>query len=273
LGLFHENIETPLVFIETSLVDRLANQVEPLLNCSVEWHDSQQPTHAIFYAIVSTQPLALSGLELGKTLIYAVASALSGQKQSSSSPTTQRSTQDYIDTLDLSKLGKFPNYGIFWLFLITHISSSILAILSTLSPMPLFKSWTKLVDKPDEARLKHLSHSYLLRAKRLSSHFAFDPVQHFHLGNGARIESINLNADLSGKLSHTLTLFFYIYSQQYCIMTILENGMSSSFGVMVNYRYILSDIQSNSFNYFQNGQIDVCQEKISNINRTPNAKL
>lgn len=57
-GLFHHHERFPLVFIETSLVDRLAKRIEPLLQCDADWHDSNKraPTHAIFYAIIATQP-------------------------------------------------------------------------------------------------------------------------------------------------------------------------------------------------------------------------
>ncbi|MEM7045216.1 MAG: malonyl-CoA decarboxylase family protein, partial [Pseudomonadota bacterium] len=46
-----------------------------------------------------------------------------------------------------------------------------------------------------------------------------DPVARFHLGNGARLEQVNLGADLS------------------------ERGQSNAWGVMVNYLYDLGDIE------------------------------
>jgi malonyl-CoA decarboxylase len=61
---------------------------------------------------------------------------------------------------------------------------------------------------------------YLLRAKG-GDGTALDPVARFHLGNGARLERINFLADRSPK------------------------GMQESWGVMVNYRYELGDIEKN----------------------------
>ncbi len=58
-----------------------------------------------------------------------------------------------------------------------------------------------------------------------------DPVARFHLGNGARLERINPMADLS------------------------EKGTAQSYGVMVNYRYILDDIEKNHEAYAGAGEI------------------
>ena len=50
-----------------------------------------------------------------------------------------------------------------------------------------------------------------------------DSVARFHLGNGARLEAIHANADLSA------------------------NGLKQSYGVMVNYVYDLAEIEANHF--------------------------
>jgi len=49
---------------------------------------------------------------------------------------------------------------------------------------------------------------------------------------------------------------------------IIENGKKQSFGVMVNYRYVPSDLSSNSFNYLQNGIVAKSPEL-----QKPRAKL
>ena len=53
----------------------------------------------------------------------------------------------------------------------------------------------------------------------------------FHLGNGARLERINLMADLSPK------------------------GIAQSAGIMVNYQYVLSDIEKNHEVYAEAGEV------------------
>ena len=60
---------------------------------------------------------------------------------------------------------------------------------------------------------------------------ALDPVARFHLGNGASIERINWEGDLS------------------------ERGLAQSAGMMVNYRYAPDDIVDNHEAYAGRGEI------------------
>ena len=70
---------------------------------------------------------------------------------------------------------------------------------------------------------------YLLNEKKKQT--ALDPVAHFHLTNGARIERINWLGDTSPK------------------------GMKQSSGLMVNYHYDLDDIDDNHEDYVTEGTI------------------
>ena len=60
---------------------------------------------------------------------------------------------------------------------------------------------------------------------------ALDPVAHFHLSNGARVERLNWHADLSAK------------------------GLQQSCGMMVNYLYRLADIEDNHEAYTGEGRV------------------
>lgn len=60
-----------------------------------------------------------------------------------------------------------------------------------------------------------------LTDRQPNSHRLLDSVARFHLGNGARIENIHYLADTS------------------------DRGMANSYGVMVNYLYVLKQIESN----------------------------
>ncbi|EDV24627.1 uncharacterized protein TRIADDRAFT_24973, partial [Trichoplax adhaerens] len=62
---------------------------------------------------------------------------------------------------------------------------------------------------------------------------AINPVANFHIGNGACIYRLNWLADLT------------------------NNGMQSSFGIMVNYQYILKEMQYHTQRYYEHGQIGV----------------
>ncbi len=65
--------------------------------------------------------------------------------------------------------------------------------------------------------LMRLGARYLAREKRRDT-TALDPVAHFHLSNGARIERLNWMADVS------------------------RRGLEQSSGMMINYRYDLSEL-------------------------------
>ena len=68
--------------------------------------------------------------------------------------------------------------------------------------------------------LMRLCARYLAEAKRHDGH-ALDPVGHFHLSNGARMERLNWLADIS------------------------EKGLAQSAGMMINYHYRLEEIEAN----------------------------
>ena len=85
--------------------------------------------------------------------------------------------------------------------------------------------------KAAEAALAPLTAYYLLEAKRDGQ--PLDPVARFHLGNGARLEQINFGGDVSPR------------------------GISSAYGMMVNYRYLLSDVEKNHEEFVNEGKIAV----------------
>jgi malonyl-CoA decarboxylase len=63
-----------------------------------------------------------------------------------------------------------------------------------------------------------------------------DSVARFHLRNGARLERLNWLGDTS------------------------VNGMAWSAGLMVNYRYVVDDVEANHEAYMKDGQIAVGPE-------------
>ena len=104
----------------------------------------------------------------------------------------------------------------------------------TLSPIPGLTKWIKdeglekLVE--DQGMLKQITAYYLVEAKGKNRR-PIDPVAKFHLGNGAIIYQINIDADLS------------------------EKGLLQSKGVMVNYLYDLSKISQNVELFSKEGEI------------------
>ena len=105
----------------------------------------------------------------------------------------------------------------------------------TLSPLPDFRKWAKskqenssvierVTDAPSSSVLKSMLRNYFLKSERKDKK-PNDPVARFHLGNGASLHQINVNADTSNK------------------------GTTESFGLMVNYKYSLSDVEHNHESY------------------------
>ena len=104
----------------------------------------------------------------------------------------------------------------------------------TLSPIPGLTKWIKDegLEKlaEDQGMLKQITAHYLVEAKGKNRR-PIDPVAKFHLGNGATIHQINIDADLS------------------------EKGLLQSKGVMVNYLYDLSKISQNVEFFSKEGEI------------------
>ena len=99
----------------------------------------------------------------------------------------------------------------------------------TLSPMPSFVRWLEkksLHEDLDENSLMTQAILYLTESER-EDNSPNDPVAKFHLGNGAILEKINLNADLSDK------------------------GIMQSKGLMVNYLYNLELLEKNHELFFK----------------------
>jgi malonyl-CoA decarboxylase len=81
-----------------------------------------------------------------------------------------------------------------------------------------------------KAALTGLAAHYFLLAKNGDGR-PVDPVARFHLGNGARLERINWLGDTS------------------------ERGLREAYGLMVNYRYELKQIERNHEAYVNDGEV------------------
>ena len=115
----------------------------------------------------------------------------------------------------------------------------------TLSPLPGFMKWMeeyapitfeRCSEKncsDDELMKKAIK--FLTESDRKDG-MPNDPVGRFHVGNGASLERINLNADLS------------------------EKGLLQSYGVMANYLYDLNVVEENHETFFKNKIVPVSNE-------------
>lgn len=199
---FHPSMPVePLIFLEVALTAEIPDSVADLLREDRAMIEPDTATTATFYSISNCQK-GLSGISFGNLLIKQVVTELA---------------------LELPNLKTFV----------------------TLSPIPGFAAWLAAMAEddalghaaqdalagraPDDV-LRTLVAQYLLTAKTDDGRTR-DPVARFHLGNGAEIHQIHLQADPS------------------------ENGLKQSCGTMVNYLYDLSRTEQNHEAFALRGEI------------------
>jgi malonyl-CoA decarboxylase len=170
----------PLIFVEVALTDRLADNVQALLDEHAPVFDVRHADTAIFYSISNTQA-GLRGVSFGNFLLKRV-----------------------IDDLqrDLPRLKTFAT-----LSPLPGLAAWVKKNPGTLAEAGIELGQEALADgewAKDKRQLRHLREPlqrlagrYLMNAKQGNK--PFDAVSRFHLGNGARIEQINWLADTSAK--------------------------------------------------------------------------
>jgi len=104
---------------------------------------------------------------------------------------------------------------------------------TTLSPAPGFTNWLKeksIDENIYEDTLLKQALVYLIDSDKEDG-LPNDPVAKFHLGNGAILERVNLNSDLS------------------------EKGINQSKGIMINYLYDLDSLEKNHELFFKTKEV------------------
>ena len=178
---FHPLIPNdPLIFVEVALTTGLPESIQNIIKLEREEIDIEDANTAIFYSISNCHN-GLLGISFGNFLIKKVASNL------------KRELPDLNQFMTLSPLPGFMKW------------------MEEYSPISFERCSEKNCD--DEELMKNAV-KYLTKSER-NDGMPNDPVSRFHIGNGASLEKINLNADTS------------------------EKGMMQSFGVMANYLYDL----------------------------------
>ena len=201
---FHPNMpDEPLIFVEVALVKGMANNVQALLDESAPLEDIRLADTAIFYSISNAQK-GLSGISFGNFLIKSVVKKLQ---------------QEFPQLKQFATLSPIPGFCR-WLDSMDAVKASDLLGEDSMSSSP--------------EQLQKLAAHYLVeqKQKRNVKH-ARDPVAHFHLSNGAKLERLNWMADTS------------------------DNGVKQSAGMMVNYLYELPHIESRSQSYSADGKVAV----------------
>ena len=217
-ALFHPRMPNePLIFVEVALVHGLAGSVQQLLDKKAPLLDPKQADTAIFYSISNCQR-GLDGISFGNFLIKRVVELLGNEFRNLKQFATLSPLPGFRRWLDGQLASSEAG------LLSEEESASLRTAAPTDGPAPESgpealrlilnnRSWFRdaAMLRAAEPVLVRLGARYLLnegRGKR-----ALDPVAHFHLSNGARVERVMALADTS------------------------EKGTKASATLMVNYLY------------------------------------
>jgi malonyl-CoA decarboxylase len=231
--------EEPLIFIEVALVQGLSGEVGNLIDPQAPELDPLQADTAIFYSINNTQT-GLRGISFGNFLIKQVLIELTRE-----CPWIKiSSTLSPIPSLTpavrrwLKGENNQPHDALFDDILQQHTPAlkslaEQQAVDAARSPREtlaaLLENTHNLADDHIDSLLSDLALAYLVTPNNNGK--LPDPVAMFHLSNGARLERLNTRADMSA------------------------NGIASSFGMMVNYRYDLKDVETNHEAFVTQGRV------------------
>lgn len=215
---FHPRLgDEPLIFVEVALTAEIPGAIAPILEADRTPIDPRTATTAVFYSISNCQD-GLRGISFGAFLIKRVADTLSAELPNLKIFVTLSPVPGFAD----------------WLKTEAQKAESALdeparQVLSDLAEAP---NWLEdpAIAKTAEAALMPLAAHYLTQARDHRDRLA-DPVARFHLGNGARLEQLNFAADRS------------------------RRGHANAHGIMVNYRYILADVEKNHEAFVNEGKV------------------
>ncbi|MDO3377900.1 malonyl-CoA decarboxylase [Geoalkalibacter halelectricus] len=212
--------DEPLIFIEVALVEGLADSIQELLDPQAPVTDLQEADTAIFYSISNAQK-GLRGISFGDFLIKQVVDDLRHDLPQLKSfatlspiPGLRRWLAQALEAADLDP-------GLRRLQQALDAAAERLGTPSNLAAVMDSPNWwedaqlAELLREPLELLCLRYFH------ERRTDGLPLDPVERFHLGNGARIEKLDWLGDRSPK------------------------GMRQSCGLMVNYLYRLEDIEKN----------------------------
>ncbi|CAA9285409.1 MAG: Malonyl-CoA decarboxylase [uncultured Acetobacteraceae bacterium] len=244
---FHPRMpDEPLIFVEVALVKGLADSVQRLLDEKAPVLDPREADTAIFYSINNCQR-GLDGISFGNFLIKRVVELLG---------------RELPGVKNFATLSPIPGFCR-WLHerladpgakLLTEEEGAALraaappplgegaeggtAVVAAETPSEVLlrvlkrRGWLReeKVARALEPVLTRLCAGYLLNEAARSGKRARDPVAHFHLSNGARVERVNWRGDVSDK------------------------GLRESAGLMVNYLYDPARIEEYHEDYVGEGR-------------------
>jgi malonyl-CoA decarboxylase len=210
-------LDEPLIFLEVALTAEMPDAIAPILEGGRAPLDAREATTSVFYSI-SNCHRGLNGVSFGSFLIKQVVEEISRELPGLASFVTLSPVPGFVEWLRRERAEPESR----------AILPEDRAALSALDT----PGWPQRPETVEQLNpiLGALAAHYLLLAKGNNGR-PFDSVARFHLGNGARLERIHPLADPSPK------------------------GLAQSAGIMVNYRYVLADIEKNHEAYEGAGEV------------------
>ena len=213
---FHPALEDePIIFVQVALTKGLGKSIQELMKPSSG--DQNKYDTATFYSISNCQE-GLSRVTLGNFLIKRVVYEIQ---------------EELPHIKKFGTLSPIPGFANWFSYLEEGKIKNILGSLSGYDLQFLKSQDLKIGDSRiitnKDAIVRLVAH-YILNEKNKKG-LPINDVSRFHLGNGAIVEDIIVNANIS------------------------EVGFDRSFGVMVNYLYELKNIEKNHEDYINNKKV------------------
>ena len=213
---FHPALEDePIIFVQVALTNGLGKSIQELMKPSIS--DKKKYDTATFYSISNCQE-GLSRVTLGNFLIKRVIYEIQ---------------EELPHIKNFGTLSPIPGFVDWFSYLEENKIKNILGDLKKQNVSFLKLKDLKIGDyriiENKDAMMKLVSH-YIVNEKN-KKRLPINNVSRFHLGNGAIVDDIVINANIS------------------------EIGFKRSFGVMINYLYELKNIEKNHEDYTNNNQV------------------
>ena len=213
---FHPALEDePIIFVQVALTNGLGRSIQEIMKQSSG--DEKKYDTATFYSISNCQE-GLSRVTLGNFLIKRVVYEIQEELPHIKNFGTLSPIPGFVDWFSYLEESKIKN-------ILGNIKNQDLMFLKSKD----LKIGDKRIIDNKEAIIKLVSH-YIVNEKN-SDGLPVNDVSRFHLGNGAIVEDIIINANIS------------------------DIGFKRSFGVMVNYLYELKNIEKNHEEYMNKKKV------------------
>ena len=215
---FHPALDDePIIFVQVALTKGLGKSIQELMKPTS--NEKKNYDTATFYSISNCQE-GLSRVTLGNFLIKRVVYELQEELPHIKNFGTLSPIPGFAEWFSYLEDSKIKN-------ILTDLKDKDLSFLKSKN----LKIGDNRIIENKEVLIKLVTH-YIVNEKNKDG-LPMNDVSRFHLGNGAIVEDIVINANVS------------------------EQGFKRSYGVMVNYLYELNNIEKNHEDYMNNKKVIV----------------